>query len=75
MKQLPNRPNPDLLKKQAKELLAAYRRGDPDALARFREALPSAMDKDDEAIATLALRLHDAHPAWRANTVSPRGAK
>ena len=60
MKQLPSRPHPDLLKKQAKELLAAYRRGEPDALARFREALPAAAGKDDQAIKGLDLRLHDA---------------
>jgi len=74
MNQLPNRPNLDLLKKQAKDLLAAYRRGEPDALARFREALPSAAGGDDAAIAALALRLHDAQsclareygfPSWR----------
>lgn len=74
MNQLPNRPNLDLLKKQAKDLLAAYRRGEPDALSRFRESLPSAAGKDDPAIAALGLRLHDAQsclareygfPSWR----------
>lgn len=60
MKLFPNRPNLDLLKKQAKDLLAAYRRGDPDAFARFRETLPAAMGKSDQAISALALRLHDA---------------
>ncbi|TPI22565.1 hypothetical protein [Mesorhizobium sp. B4-1-1] len=60
MSQLPNRPNLDMLKKQAKELLAACRRGDATALARFREALPAAMGKDDAAIGALGLRLHDA---------------
>ncbi|TPL05208.1 MULTISPECIES: ankyrin repeat domain-containing protein [unclassified Mesorhizobium] len=60
MNQLPNRPDLDLLKKQAKDLLAAYRRGEPNALARFRESLPSAAGKDDQAIAALGLRLHDA---------------
>lgn len=74
MKQLPNRPDLDLLKKQAKELLAAYRRGEAGALARFREALPSAAGKEDETILTLDLRLHDAQsslareygfPSWR----------
>ncbi|TPO22139.1 hypothetical protein FJ987_00085 [Mesorhizobium sp. CU2] len=74
MRQLPNRPDLELLKKQAKELLAAYRRGAPDALARFREGLPSAAGKDDKAIAALGLRLHDAQsclareygfPSWR----------
>lgn len=74
MNQLPNRPNLDLLKKQAKDLLAAYRRGEPDALARFRESLPSAAGKDDTATVALGLRLHDAQsclareygfPSWR----------
>ncbi|MEI9426537.1 hypothetical protein [Mesorhizobium sp. Cs1299R1N3] len=60
MKQLPNRPNLDLLKKQAKELLADYKRGDPDALERLRNVLPAAMGKSDQAIKSLALRLHDA---------------
>ena len=60
MKQLPNRPDLDLLKKQAKELLAAYRRGEADALTRFRDALPSAAGKDDRSISALDLRLHDA---------------
>ncbi|UCI19364.1 hypothetical protein FJ970_30945 [Mesorhizobium sp. B2-1-8] len=60
MKQLPNLPNLDLLKKQAKELLADYKRGDPDALERLRNALPAAMGKSDQAIKSLALRLHDA---------------
>jgi ankyrin repeat protein len=48
------------LKKQAKELLALYRQGDPAAMQRFRESLPAARGKPDEALATLALRLHDA---------------
>ncbi|NUS22204.1 MAG: hypothetical protein HOQ25_20855 [Mesorhizobium sp.] len=74
MNQLPNRPNLDQLKKQAKDLLAAYRRSDPDALARFRENLPLAARKNDPAIAALSLRLHDAQsclareygfPSWR----------
>lgn len=60
MKHLPDRPDLDQLKKQAKDLLAAYRRGDAQAIARFREALPAAAGKDDQAIADLALRLHDA---------------
>ncbi|RWM40100.1 hypothetical protein [Mesorhizobium sp.] len=74
MNQLPSRPHLDLLKKKAKDLLAAYRRGEPDALGRFRESLPSAAGKDDPAIAELGLRLHDAQsclareygfPSWR----------
>ena len=60
MKQLPDRPNLDNLKKQAKDLLLLYRRGDPAALARFRSALPAAAARDDRQIAELDLRLHDA---------------
>jgi len=74
MKRLPTRPDFDLLKKQAKELLAAYRRGEAGALARFRESLPSAAGLEDKAIPALGLRLHDAQsclareygfPSWR----------
>ncbi len=60
MKRLPDRPNLGQLKKQAKDLLALYRSGDPTAIARFRNALPAAAAKDDQAIAALGLRLHDA---------------
>ena len=48
---LPERPNLDHLKKQAKDLLARIRTGDPAAMARMRTALPAATGKDDAAIA------------------------
>ena len=60
MKLLPDRPDLVQLKKQAKDLLALYRRGEPEALSRFRAALPAASRKDDATIASLGLRLHDA---------------
>ena len=60
MKRLANRPNLDHLKKQAKDLLALYRRGDAAAIGRIRKSLPAASDKDDPGIANLGLRLHDA---------------
>lgn len=60
MKRIPARPDLGHLKKQAKELLASYRGGAPDALARFRQSLPLAAGKDDATIAGLGLRLHDA---------------
>lgn len=60
MKRLPERPNLDQLKKQAKELLSAFRRGEPDALARFRSALPAAAAKTGRTIEHLGLRLADA---------------
>jgi ankyrin repeat protein len=60
MKRLPARPNLDILKKQAKDLLALYRRGDLAAFGRFRDALPAAHTKSDRDIAGLDLRLRDA---------------
>ena len=61
MKPLPSRPHIDQLKKQAKELLADYKRGDAVAIGRFRQSLPAAAGRDDTAIAQLHLRLRDAH--------------
>ena len=60
MTRLPERPNLDHLKKQAKELLALYRARAPQAISRLRDALPAARDKSDEAIVALGLRLADA---------------
>ncbi len=41
MKRLPHRPDLDHLKKQAKNLLAGLKRGEAEAIARYREALPA----------------------------------
>lgn len=60
MKRIPPRPDIGQLKKQAKELLALYRRGDPAAMQRFRACLPVARGQDDEGLAARSLRLHDA---------------
>src|SRR6202034_2370719 len=60
MPQLPDRPNSVHLKKQAKDLLRSYRSGDPDAIARFGRALPSARNLSPDTIAARAFRLHDA---------------
>jgi ankyrin repeat protein len=74
MPRLPERPNIDHLKKQARELLRLYEAADPAAFARFRDSLPAAEHKDDAAIAALGLKLHDAQsciareyglPSWR----------
>jgi len=74
MPPLPERPNIDHLKKQAKELLRLYEAGDPTAFARFRNSLPAAEGKADAAIAALGLKLHDAQsciareyglPSWQ----------
>ena len=63
MQQLPERPNLGHLKKQAKDLLALYRSGEPAAFARLRDALPAAAGKSDDAIRALGLRLHDTQSA------------
>jgi ankyrin repeat protein len=57
--QLPARPDLEQLKRQAKELLAASRAGDPAALARFR-LLPAFADASERALSTARLALHDA---------------
>lgn len=60
LSRLPERPDLEHLRKQAKTLLARYKNGDRAALARFRESLPAAASRDDAAIIALDLRLHDA---------------
>ena len=74
MARLPENPNFEHLKKQAKDLLRLYLDNDPIALARFREALPATAGKSDAEIAAMNLKLHDAQsaiareyglPTWR----------
>jgi len=60
MKSLPPRPDIDHLKRQAKDLLAGFRRAAPEAIARFRNALPLAAGRDPAAVGRMVLRLHDA---------------
>ena len=60
MQSLPDRPNSVHLRKQAKDLLRSYRSGDPDAIARFKRALPSAKNLSADEIISRAFRLHDA---------------
>ena len=57
---LPPRPNLQQLKNQAKDLLKAYRAGQPAALVRFRESLPRLSAASDEHLTRLALSLRDA---------------
>lgn len=61
-RELPDRPSLEQLKKQAKSLLDAAGRHDPDALRRFA-ILPSLSSKSPEAIASSDLALHDAQSA------------
>lgn len=58
-KQLPQRPNLEQLKRQAKDLLHSGQAGDPTALERFR-TLPSFAAKSDDPLARMPLALHDA---------------
>jgi len=60
MDKLPERANLAYLKKQAKDLIRLHRDGNPEAITRFREALPAAAGRSDAEIAALGLRLHDA---------------
>jgi Lon protease-like protein len=60
---LPARPHLEHLKKQAKELLAAHQRGDPEALQRLGASLPACAGLSPDAIAELPLALHDAQSA------------
>ena len=56
---LPDSPDPEQLRRQAKELLRAARAADPTALSRFR-ALPSLQHASDDDLARATLALHDA---------------
>ncbi len=59
---LPDRPDPDQLKRQAKELLRSAKAGDAAALARFR-LLPAFKDFSDEEFRRQPPALHDAQSA------------
>ena len=71
---LPDSPDADQLRRQAKELLRAARAADPTALSRFR-TLPAYGEARDDDLAHAALALHDAQsviarehgfPSWNA---------
>ncbi|MEJ0038191.1 MAG: ankyrin repeat domain-containing protein [Gammaproteobacteria bacterium] len=57
--QLPERPNLEQLKKQAKSLLQAARAGETDALGRFR-VLPALASRTVAELGGASLALHDA---------------
>ena len=60
MKRLPDTPDLGHLKRQAKDLIAAYRAATPEAVERFRQSLPAAAGRPDAAVLAMGLRLHDA---------------
>jgi hypothetical protein len=57
---LPERPNLDHLRKQAKTLLRDFSVGDAGALARIGRNLPAANGKTDAELRAMALQLRDA---------------
>src|SRR5262245_50039965 len=57
-KSLPPRPDLDQLKKQAKELLRAFKSGDPEACKRFEEQGP--LSASGSAVRPAAFSLHHA---------------
>src|SRR5262245_48757979 len=57
--QLPDHPNLDQLKRQAKDLLHSARANDPAALGRFR-ILPAFANASDAELTRRGLALHDA---------------
>jgi len=62
-RKLPSRPSLEHLKSQAKDLLAAQHRGDVEALARIRAAVPAYANQSDDAIRKGPFALHDAQSA------------
>jgi ankyrin repeat protein len=74
LQRLPERPDLEQLKRQAKDLLRIARRGDAATLHRFRE-LPAFAAYSDEELTRASLALHDAQsviarehgfPSWKA---------
>jgi hypothetical protein len=57
---LPDRPHLDVPKREARELLADWRKGERDALERIRHRHPRFEAADDSAIGTGPFRLSDA---------------
>ena len=57
---LPARPNLEQLRNQAKDLLKAYRSGEPPAITRFRASSPRYSDFTDDDLVRLSLSLGDA---------------
>lgn len=57
---LPARPSLEQLKNQAKDLLKAYRAGQPSAIARFRESMPRLFGTPDDQPDPPSVSLRDA---------------
>ena len=65
-RQFPVRPNLDQLRHQAKDLLHAIRRSDPEAVADFREYLPKSVDSASARLADAQFVLARSYglPSW-----------
>lgn len=59
-RELPARPDIEQLKRQAKDLLKAYRSGEPAAIDRIRENHPRWLNATSAEVGTASLRLSDA---------------
>src|SRR4051812_28905871 len=57
---LPARPHIDVPKRESRELLEDWRKGEPLAFERIRQRHPKFAQADDPAIAAAAFRLNDA---------------
>jgi Lon protease-like protein len=60
---LPAKPHLDHLKSQAKDLLDAHRRREPEAFTRIRASVPAFAGMSDDALAQATFALHDAQSA------------
>ena len=67
-KKLPQRPNLDHLRRQAKSLLAGFAEGDAEAITLFQTNLPALKGKSIEAIRAMTFRLADAQFAIARQT-------
>ena len=76
-KKLPSNPHLRQIGNQAKDLVQAHRRGDPDAVVRIREYLPRLVSADAETILAADLSLQEAQhivakeygfPSWKELT-------
>ena len=59
-RQLPTRPHLDVPKREARELLAQWREGRPEALERIRHRHPKFNQVPEESIAIPTFKLHEA---------------
>ena len=78
-RRLPVRPDLDQLKNQSKDLLKAYRDGDPEASAHFAELHPDTPDASRAKLADAGFPNPKVQivmePAWTPQRISEAGRK